>query len=44
MVRSASLVQDKEIASVVLRLMMAMNDIGVANDALQEWDQAEGCR
>jgi hypothetical protein len=41
MVRSASLVQDKEIASVVLRLMMAMNDIGVANDALQEWDQTE---
>jgi hypothetical protein len=40
-VRTARLATDEEIASVVLRLMMAMNDIGVANDALQEWDQTQ---
>jgi hypothetical protein len=38
MVHSARLLANPEIASVVLRLMMAMNDLGVANDALQEWD------
>ncbi len=41
MVHSAKLVADGEIASVVLQLMMAMNDIGIANDALQEWDQTQ---
>lgn len=40
-VRSSSLLSNVEVVSVVLRLMMAMNDIGVANDALQEWDQTE---
>src|SRR5215467_2630343 len=40
-VHSAKLAADPEIASAVLRLMMAMNDIGVANDALQEWDTTE---
>jgi hypothetical protein len=41
MVRSARLAADPEIALTVLRLMMAMNDIGVANDGLQEWDATE---
>jgi len=41
MVRTSRLAADPEIAAVVLRLMMAMNDIGVANDALQEWDQTK---
>ncbi len=40
-VHSRKLVVDKKIASVVLRLMMAMNDIGVANDALQEWQKTK---
>ena len=39
--RSASLLADKELASVVVRLMMAMNDLGVANSALAEWEQTE---
>jgi hypothetical protein len=41
MVHSARLAADPDIALTVLRLMMAMNDIGVANDALQEWDTTE---
>ena len=41
MVRSAKLALDQEIASVVLRLMMAMNDIGIVNDALQQWFNTE---
>jgi hypothetical protein len=40
-VRTARLGADLELASAVVRLMMAMNDIGVANDALQEWNQTE---
>jgi hypothetical protein len=28
---------DKELASVILRLMMAMNDIALANEGLREW-------
>jgi hypothetical protein len=40
-VRSAKLALDQEIASVVLRLMMAMNDIGIVNDALQQWFNTE---
>ena len=39
--RSASLLADKELASVVVRLMMAMNDLGVANSALAEWERTE---
>jgi hypothetical protein len=37
--RSASLLADKDLASVVVRLMMAMNDLGVANSALAEWER-----
>ncbi len=39
--RSANLLADKGLASVVVRLMMAMNDLGVANSALAEWDQTK---
>jgi hypothetical protein len=38
-VRSDKLLQDKELASIILRLMMAVNDGALANDALSEWDQ-----
>jgi hypothetical protein len=40
-IHSAKLLPDPEIASVVLRLMMALNDLGLANDALQEWDTTQ---
>jgi hypothetical protein len=36
-VKTAKLVADKEVASVVLRLMMAQNDIPMANEGLGEW-------
>jgi hypothetical protein len=39
--RSAGLLADKKLASVVVRLMMAMNDLGVANSALAEWEQTK---
>jgi hypothetical protein len=39
--RSANLLADKGLASVVVRLMMAMNYLGVANSALAEWDQTK---
>ena len=37
--RVSTLVRDKELASIVLRLMMALNDIGVANDGLRQWTE-----
>jgi hypothetical protein len=40
-VHSGKLVAEEKIATVVLRLMMAMNDIAIVNDALQEWDKTE---
>jgi hypothetical protein len=39
--RSAKLLADKALASVVVRLMMAMNDLGVANSALAEWERTK---
>jgi hypothetical protein len=35
--RTSLLVNDKELAQIVLRLMMAHNDVSVANDGLSEW-------
>jgi hypothetical protein len=35
--KTAALVADKELASVIVRLMMAMNDIAMANEGLGEW-------
>lgn len=40
-VRSDKLLRDKELASVILQLMMAVNDGSLANNALSEWDQTE---
>jgi hypothetical protein len=36
-VRTAKLLADKEAASVLVRLMMAQNDIAMANNGLSEW-------
>jgi hypothetical protein len=35
--RTAEVIADKEVASVVVRLMMALNDIAMANEGLGEW-------
>jgi hypothetical protein len=35
--KTASVTVDKELASVIVRLMMAMNDIAMANEGLNEW-------
>src|SRR5262249_19080085 len=36
-VKTAKLITDKQAASVVVRLMMALNDIAMANEGLGEW-------
>jgi hypothetical protein len=36
-IRTATLVADEDVASVIIRLMMALNDIAMANDGLAEW-------
>jgi hypothetical protein len=43
-VRTAKLVADKDAASVVLRLMIALNDIAVANEGLGEWTDTQESR
>lgn len=35
--RTAKLIADKDVGSVVVRLMMALNDIAMANEGLGEW-------
>ena len=40
-VRSAKLLQDEKLGSVVLRLMMAMNDIGITNSSMVEWEKTD---
>ena len=35
--KTAVVTADKELASVIVRLMMAMNDIALANEGLSEW-------
>jgi hypothetical protein len=35
--KTSSLAADKDVASIILRLMMAQNDISIANDGLSEW-------
>src|SRR5262245_25486108 len=36
-VRTAKVIADEVVASVVVRLMMALNDIAMANEGLGEW-------
>jgi hypothetical protein len=40
-VKTSKLVADKDAASIVLRLMMALNDIAVANEGLGDWTTTE---
>src|SRR4051794_12812648 len=39
--RTAELVVDKDVALVVLRSMMALNDIAMANEGLGEWTRTQ---
>ena len=43
-VRTAKLIADKDAASVVVRLMMALNDIAMANEGLGEWTATQDRR
>jgi hypothetical protein len=40
-VRSSKLLQDEKLGSVVLRLMIAMNDIGITNSSMVEWEKSD---
>ena len=40
-VRSAKLLEDEKLGSVVLRLMMAMNDLGITNSSMAEWEKTD---
>ena len=42
MARTAKLLDDKQLASVLVRLMMAVNDISVAYDAYEHWERTTG--
>ena len=39
LMRSARLASDTAMAPILLRLMMVINDVGLANNAVYEWDQ-----
>jgi hypothetical protein len=41
MVRSAKLLLDEKLASVVMRLMIAMNDLGMTNSSMAEWQATD---
>jgi hypothetical protein len=43
-IRSAQLRSDKELASVILTMMMAVNDAGLVANALEEWSQTNDRR
>jgi hypothetical protein len=36
-VKTAKLIADRDVASVLIRLMMALNDIAMANEGLRDW-------
>jgi hypothetical protein len=40
-VRSAKLLHDEKLGSVVLRLMIVMNDIGITNSSMVEWEKTK---
>jgi hypothetical protein len=40
-VRSAKLLQNEKLGSVVLRLMMAMNDLSITNSSMAEWERTD---
>lgn len=39
--RSATLLRDEKLASVILRLMISMNDIGITNTSMAEWEKTQ---
>lgn len=41
MVRSDTLLRDEKLASIVLRLMVSMNDISITNNSMAEWERTE---
>jgi hypothetical protein len=41
MVHTDRLLNDEKLASVVLRLMIAMNDLGITNSEMYEWERSE---
>src|SRR5258708_279184 len=41
MVRSSQLLRDEKLASVLLRLMIAINDLGITNTHMIEWQTTE---
>jgi hypothetical protein len=43
-IRTAALASNEQLAPILLRLMMAVNDISLANAALKEWDETEDPR
>jgi hypothetical protein len=40
-VRSARLLENEKLGSVVLRLMMSMNDLGITNSSMAEWEKTD---
>jgi hypothetical protein len=40
-VRSAKLLRDEKLGSIILRLMIAMNDIGITNSSMAEWEKSD---
>jgi hypothetical protein len=40
-VRSAKLLENEKLGSVVLRLMMSMNDLGITNSSIAEWEKPD---
>ena len=40
-VQSAKLLRDEKLGSVILRLMIAMNDIGITNSSMAEWEHSD---
>jgi hypothetical protein len=39
--KTAELLRDEKLASVLVRLMMVMNDIGITNSQMLEWEKTE---
>jgi hypothetical protein len=39
--KTADLLADEKLASVLIRLMMVMNDVGITNSQMQEWEKTE---
>jgi hypothetical protein len=40
-VRSAKLLENEKLGAIILRLMMAMNDLGITNSSMAEWEKTD---